>query len=152
MCNFCGAAQGPYEVYKKKLWVAHAEFVTVRTLGGSVAGDGLFVDVPAPPEGADAAWIRYVLREVCQMPTADRFNFMSAGRILLPGEKVVEDIKDSFRAEVTIVDSPVPVDPSRSRVETDADRVLLCLRCAHVGGFLSDEDDDDARSGSSATQ
>ena len=69
----------------------------MRTLAGEIAGDGLFVDVQAPPEGADAAWIRQVLKEVGEIVVADRLNFSTrAGRLLYPGEKVMEDIKDSF--------------------------------------------------------
>ena len=142
MCNFCSVARGPYHLYViKQPWVVCADFVTVRTLAGEIAGDGLFVDVQAPPEGADAAWIRQVLKEVGEIVVADRLNFSTrAGRLLYPGEKVMEDIKDSFRAEVTMIDAVSAGDlPKRKPVCVVPDKVLLCLHCAREGGFLSDE-------------
>ena len=112
MCSFVSRATAP----------RLAEFVTVRTVAGEIAGDGCFELVPAPSWGADAPWICWVLTVIFQMPHADNFYFINAGRPLQPGVAVVEDSEGSLHAEVTMAEPRA------------AHQVLLGSHCAREGG------------------
>ena len=135
MCNWCGIKHAEFKVFTQVLLqdirpdTRLANSITVRLPfdGGRTAADGLFEEIPCPPDGVTIAWVRDVLLDFFDFPCDASVCFLQGTRLLRSSDQIPSDNANTGVATLDLIRSY-----AQNREVRDAEfpeQSLLCAEC-----------------------